>query len=47
MDEKKRIINENPYNKSSLISKIFLCWITPLVTVGLQKPLQEEDLVSS
>nr|UOU03342.1 ATP-binding cassette subfamily C4-4-1 [Brachionus rubens] len=38
--------NPSPLNDASYFSKIFLNWISPLLSLGKERPLKEEDLYS-
>ena len=44
MDEKVRKSVPNPYEKAGFISRTFLFFISPLLTLGKTRPLREEDL---
>jgi ATP-binding cassette subfamily C (CFTR/MRP) protein 4 len=44
MDEKVRKSVPNPFVKANVISKTLLFFISPLLTLGKQRPLREDDL---
>lgn len=46
MDEKQRKTNPNPFVKANFFSKLFLFWVSPLLTLGYQRPIKEDDLYS-
>nr|QNH67887.1 ATP-binding cassette transporter subfamily C member 4 X4 [Brachionus rotundiformis] len=46
MDERVRKHHPNPFNNANYFSKIFLNWISPLLSLGKERPLKEEDLYS-
>nr|APD26522.1 ATP-binding cassette transporter subfamily C member 4 X4 protein [Brachionus koreanus] len=46
MDEHIRKYHPNPLNEANYFSKIFLNWISPLLSLGKERPLKEEDLYS-
>ncbi|CAF0703150.1 unnamed protein product [Brachionus calyciflorus] len=46
MDEKIRKDYRSPLNDANIFSKTFVSWISPLLTLGKKRPLQEEDLYS-
>jgi ATP-binding cassette subfamily C (CFTR/MRP) protein 4 len=44
MDEKVRTSTKNPFTSANIISRLFICYISPLLTLGKKRPLREEDL---
>ncbi|RMZ95933.1 putative multidrug resistance-associated lethal -like protein, partial [Brachionus plicatilis] len=46
MDERVRKYHPNPLNEANFLSKIFLNWISPLLSLGKERPLKDEDLYS-
>ena len=37
---------ENPFAKASLLSRLFFLWPYPLLKLGMERPLQEDDLAT-
>nr|UOU03343.1 ATP-binding cassette subfamily C4-4-2 [Brachionus rubens] len=46
MDDKIRRVYPSPLNNANFISKLFVNWVSPLLKLGKQRPLEEEDLYS-
>ncbi|CAF0703154.1 unnamed protein product [Brachionus calyciflorus] len=46
MDEKIRKEHPSPLVEANCFSKLFLNWISPLLSLGKERPLKEEDLYS-
>lgn len=44
MDSSKKPKNENPGKKASLLSRLFILWIVPLLFRGHRTGLNSEDL---
>jgi hypothetical protein len=44
MDEKSRTSTPNAFTKAGFVSKIFILYISPLLSLGKKRPLKEEDL---
>ena len=44
MDDKIRISVPNPFEKANIFSKVFVCYISPLLKLGKKRPIEEEDL---
>lgn len=44
MDSSKKPINENPGKKASLLSRLFILWIVPLLFRGHRAGLNADDL---
>ncbi|XP_023231179.1 multidrug resistance-associated protein 4-like [Centruroides sculpturatus] len=44
MDEENR---SNPYDSAGVFSRIFFCWLFPLLLKGRKRPLQENDLYAT
>ncbi len=44
MDEKIRLENPSPLKNASFFSRLFINWISPLLKIGYEKPLDESDL---
>jgi hypothetical protein len=44
MDERSRKSKPNAFTNASFLSKIFILYISPLLTLGKKRPLEEKDL---
>ncbi|GAB1599293.1 hypothetical protein Ahia01_000206500, partial [Argonauta hians] len=44
MERAKQHYNPNPLMKANFLSKLFFCWLNPLLSLGYKKTLTQEDL---